>query len=173
MIEEVDKQPEEQQFEWLEYAGQSAADLLAMDGRYRADSLCCAFESALQKKSGTAVDLSDSELVVLAVEAIEREVNNGGYHQFFLNSSHVFSLIAVDAFTRIGCPETAALTRKAIEALRLKTVTPRSVQKEIAKENAERDEVLEACDSAYYKTGEPIADRLLAFVKQNSRQFTF
>ncbi len=167
----IETQPE--QLEWLEYAGQSSADLLAMDGRYRTDSLCCALESALQKKAGTAADLSDAELVVLAVEAIEREVNNGGYHQFFANSSHIYSLIVADAFTRIGCPETAALTKKAIEALRLKTVTPRSVQKEIVKDNPARDEILDACDTAYYHTGEPIADRLFAFVKNNATQFNF
>ena len=164
---------DEQKLECLDYAGQSATELLALAGHFRADSLCSAFESALQKKAGTAADLTDAELVVLAVEAIEREVNNGGYHQFFVNSSHVFSLIAVDAFTRIGCPESAALTKRAIEALKLKTVTPRSVQKEIVKENPVRDEILGACDSAYQRNAEPIAERLLAFVQQNSSQFSF
>ncbi len=164
---------EQQQLEWLDYGGQSPAELLAAEGKYRIDSLCCAFEWALQKKTEGAADLSDEELIVLAVEAIEREVNNGGYHQFFANSSHVYSLIAADALTRIGCPQTAALTRKAVGALRLKTVTPRSVQREIVKTNPERDEVLHECDSAYSSSGEPIADRLFAFIKANAPQFDF
>jgi Domain of unknown function (DUF4375) len=169
----MDTMIEEQELEWLDYTGQSAAELLAAEGKYRIDSLCCAFEWALRKKAGTAADLTDEELVVLAVEAIEREVNNGGYRQFFANSSHVYSLIAVDALGRIGCPETASFTKKAVEALKLKTVTPRSVQKEIAKENPERDEILEACDNAYYNSGEPIAGRLFAFIKKNAGQYKF
>ena len=155
----------------LDYAGQSAAELLALEGKYRTESLCRAFEAALQKKAGTAVDLSDEELVVLAVEAVEREVNNGGYRQFFVNASHVFSLICVASLTRIGCVEKASITKKAIEALKVKTVTPRGVQKAIMKENPLRDETLDACNNAYYNSGEPVADRLFAFVKQNAGQF--
>jgi hypothetical protein len=165
--------PQQEQLEWLEYAGQTAADLLALAGQYRTDSLCVAFEAALQKKAGTAADLSDEELVVLAVEAIEREVNNGGYHQFFFNSSHVYSLIAVDALTRIGCTETAAITKKAIAALKMKSVTPRSVQKAITKENPQRDEILDACDGLYYNAGEPIADRLFAFIQTHPDKISF
>ena len=157
----------------LDYAGQTARELLALEGKYRTDSLCRAFESALQKKAGTAVDLTDEELVLLAVEAVEREVNNGGYRQFFVNASHVFSLISVASLTRIGCAETAAITKRAIEALKVKTVTPRSVQKAIMKENPQRDEILDACNNAYYKSGEPIAERLFAFVKGNAGQFKF
>lgn len=157
----------------LDYAGQTATELLALEGKYRTDSLCRAFESALQKKAGTAVDLSDEELVVLAVEAVEREVNNGGYRQFFVNASHVFSLISVASLTRIGCVETAAITKRAIDALKMKTVTPRGIQKAIMKENPLRDEILDACNNAYYNCGEPIAERLFAFVKGNAGQFKF
>ncbi len=61
--------------------------------------------------------LCDEERIVFAVEALEREVNNGGYCQFFGNSSREFAPSIADALLRIGCPGTARITRKAIEAV--------------------------------------------------------
>jgi len=56
-----------------------------MEDGYRVDSLVLAMESALDAKDRRT--LSPEERVVLAVEALEREVNNGGYDQFFLRWS--------------------------------------------------------------------------------------
>ena len=77
---------------------------------YRTDSLVLAFEEAIQKKAESS-PISKEERYVLAVEALEREVNNGGYDQFFLNSSHDFMDVIKEALVAIGCPKTAAITR--------------------------------------------------------------
>jgi len=75
--------------EWLDYAGQTTAELLALEGAYRIDSLVVAFETAIQQKlyREDAPEGSNEECIVLAVEVLEREVNNGGFDQFFRNSS--------------------------------------------------------------------------------------
>ena len=65
------------------WAGQSTDELIALAGKYRIDSLVLAFEQAIHGKA----DVSPKERWILAVEGLEREVNNGGYAQFFLNSS--------------------------------------------------------------------------------------
>jgi Ni,Fe-hydrogenase I small subunit len=62
------------------YEGQSTEELLALEREYRVDSLVLAFEQAIQNKSPDSI--STEESYVLAVEGLEREVNNGGYSQF-------------------------------------------------------------------------------------------
>ena len=75
---------------WLDsYSGQTIEELIEMAGEYRIDSLVVAMEQALQQKAAQAgeQELSDEERIVLAVEALEREVSNGGYIQFFTRAS--------------------------------------------------------------------------------------
>ena len=96
---------------WLDqYTGQTTDELIALEGEYRTDSLVLAFEQALDQKTARAgtEELTAEERVVLAVEALEREVNNGGYGQFFTNDSNEYTPIIVDALMRIGCGDTAA-----------------------------------------------------------------
>ena len=86
--------------EWLDgYSGQSVEQLLSLEGKSRTDSLVLAFEQAISQRAEGADNqgLTNTEHVVLAVEALEREVNNGGYHQFFTNSSREFAPTIVDS----------------------------------------------------------------------------
>ena len=84
------------------YDGKTVAELFAMTDTYRTDSLIHLVEEALQQRA--RADLSAPERVVLAIEALEREVNNGGYNQFFLNEpSYAHEIVA--ALNEIGCPE--------------------------------------------------------------------
>jgi hypothetical protein len=79
---------------WLGgYSGQSVEELLSLEVTHRCDSLVLAFEEAIgQKAQRDGVrGLTTEERVVLAVEALEREVNNGGYDQFFINASREFA----------------------------------------------------------------------------------
>jgi hypothetical protein len=115
---------------WLDnYSGETTEELLALEGRYRTDSLVVVFEHAIDQKAAREglQSLSDEERVVLAVEALEREVNNGGYEQFFLNSTREYAPIIVDALTRIGCRRTAAITQKALDALRAFPLTDAAI----------------------------------------------
>lgn len=65
-----------------------SGQLLDQVGSYRVDSLIVAIAQALQKKP----NLSVPERVVVSVEALEREVNNGGYNRFFFNGGEAGSL---------------------------------------------------------------------------------
>lgn len=153
-----------------EYGGQSLEELIAMESTHRIDSLILAIESALDKKAGDRglATLSSAERVVLAVEALEREVNNGGYDPFFLNSSRAHAGDVERALRAIGCPEQADIARRAVEALAIKgAVTAESVK---AAHSAGGDDLMDALsslDDEYYACDEPIADRLFAFVKAN------
>jgi hypothetical protein len=155
---------------WLQrYSGETAEELLSLEGQYRIDSLVVAFEQALDQKAsrlGNAA-LSEDERIVLAVEALEREVNNGGYSQFFLNSSSEYAGIIVDSLRRVGCPVTAGITQKAINALKLTSSSVDQIEAAMAAENEDWDEELGRCDDSYYNSGEDIAGRLFAFIKAN------
>jgi hypothetical protein len=155
---------------WLEkYSGQTAEELLALEGEYRVDSLVVAFEQALDQKSArTGVEsLSEAEQTVLAVEALEREVNNGGYSQFFVNSSREYATTIVESLQRIGCPATATFTQKALAAFHLDSISEEGIARALALDDEGREEEFDRCDDLYYHAGEDIAERLFAFLKAN------
>ncbi len=54
--------------------------------------------------------------------ALDREVNHGGYGQFFVNSSREYAPIIVEAPRHIGCPKTAVITQTVLKIV-LKTPT--------------------------------------------------
>ena len=132
------------------YGGQTTEQLIALDKRYRIDSLVLAFEQGIQQAAGKR-PLTQEENYVLAVEALEREVNNGGYSQFFSNSSNEWADTVVAALRAIGCPNTADISAKAVA-------------------NREDEKALSECDDRYYANDEPIADRLFDWIKRNRAQ---
>lgn len=156
---------------WLAgYSGQSTDELIGLQGEYRSDSLVVAFEEALDQKCGRCgLDgLTDEERVVLAVEALEREVNNGGYDQFFTNTSGAFAPFVVDALMRIGCPRVAALTEEAIGALSITgAVTVEAIEAATEEDSDERDRRLEECDGKYYEIAGDLSSPLLKFIEAN------
>jgi hypothetical protein len=134
------------------YSGESADQLFALETTHRVDSLVLAFEQAIQqheaKRGFSALSVVEQDL--LAIETLERDVNNGGYSQLFLNAQPEYIPQLVGALTRIGCPETAALTARAIAA------------------NAANDDAeCSACDGAFFGGTEDIAGRLFEYLKTN------
>ena len=164
------------QLPWHNYSGESAGELFSLVGAYRVDSLVVAFEAALDEKAmshGLAA-LSEAERDVLAVESLEREINNGGYGQFFLNSSRVHVGQVVHALKRIGCPITAAITERAIASLPNATsLTPEAVLAIMGQDDPTRDAMLNECDQAYYGSGENIAQHLLEYLLRQRDEVRF
>jgi hypothetical protein len=81
-------------------------------------------------KNGILIDLSESgktsfgkidfaeqsfpQKVFSAIWAVESEVNNGGFSQYFLNSSSESASFVVTALETIGAPKTAQICDRAI-----------------------------------------------------------
>ena len=161
------------------YSGQSVDELISMEKEYRIDSLVLTFESALNQKAAKfgVSKLSETEQIILSVEALEREVNNGGYHQFFINSSKDYASIIVKALNKIGCHKTAEITQGAINALDITgAITSEAIdnviRKDMASDNKLRD-VLGKFDDLYYRSGEPIADPLFKYIKEHKTDIKF
>jgi hypothetical protein len=53
--------------------------------------------------------LSPLEMIGVGVWMLEAEVNNGGFHQYYFNSSGELAIATVTALTSIGAPRTASL----------------------------------------------------------------
>jgi hypothetical protein len=157
--------------QWLHgYDGQSTQALLALDGEYRTDSVVTVFEQAIQQKAerlGGLAALTDEERVVLAVEALERGVNNDGYDGLFRYSAvHVPGLVA--GLSAIGADEVAALTQRAIDILAIDgPVTPEAVEAVMDRNDAGRDARLSECDDEYYRSAGDLAGPVLAYVRAN------
>ena len=99
------------------HSGQTLEEILALEEDLDQESLFSAIWTALWPKyDRVGLDgLSQEEKIVLAVMTLDFEVYNGGYHQFFTNSSREFSPIIVDALQRVGCTKAAGLTQQAID----------------------------------------------------------
>lgn len=154
---------------WLDaYSGQSVDELIAFASQYRVDSIVLAFDQALQQMAeriGLA-QLNEVELTIVAVEALEREVNNGGYHQFFLNTPE-YAPFVVAALKRIRCPKTSDISASAISLLGLgQQFTTNQIQMALNEDIAgDLIKILyDQCDRPYYDCDEPITDRLFAFI---------
>jgi hypothetical protein len=156
---------------WLDAcSGQTTDELIALEGRYRTDSIVLAFEQALDQKAARIGrdGLSKEERVILAVEALEREVNNGGYDQFFSNPSKEHAPYVVRALERIGCAAVAELTRKAIGILGVEApVTIGAIDRAMDDPSDERDDQLTECDEHYYAVAGDLAGPLFDFIKSN------
>ncbi|MGA9071897.1 MAG: DUF4375 domain-containing protein [Terracidiphilus sp.] len=152
---------------WLDgYSGESIEELIALASEYRIDSLLMAMEEALNQKAEDLgeQDLSDEERIVLAVVALEREMNQGGFAQFFANASGQYASIVVNSLLCIGASEAANIVSGAINALGIQDFSPEELDEALESENEERDEQLEECDGLYSGVGEDIAGQLFEFV---------
>ena len=152
-----------------DYNGETTEQLLALEGRYRTDSIVMAIEQALQqkvKRLGMNA-LSEAEHTVLAVESLEREVNNGGYDSFFRHCPEYVPVI-VAALQRISCNDVAILTEKAISKVSSRSpLTAADVEAAMEQDDDERDEELNACDEAYYEMAADFAEPVLKFVRSH------
>ena len=161
--------------DWLNgYSGQRTAELLALEGRFRTDSLVLAFEDAISRKAARIGSdrLTTAEQTVLAVEALEREVNSDGYIGLFTNAPEQVPHV-VASLEAIGRADVAQLTRRAIEALRIdEPLTEETVVSAADEEDDDRDDRLNECDSRYYESAGDLADPLLAFIRSNADQIT-
>ena len=70
---------------------------------------------------------------------MNREVDNGGYDQFFRNSSRRFAPAIVSDLVRIHCTELADITQQALDALELPKVNVAEIEAAMARKSIERD----------------------------------
>jgi hypothetical protein len=155
---------------WLDgYVGHSVDEVLSFDGTDNAYSVLFTIVRAIRERMklpGPNAPVG-VERILLGVVTFAMEIDNGGYHQFFFNSSRQVAPILVSDLVRIGCPEIADITQRAIDALELPEVTADAIGAAIRTQNLQRDRILERCDIAFYERTE-LFERLLVYVKAHA-----
>lgn len=168
-LESNDGQPTDESImseeQWLEEVGDRTIDqVIELEGTHRIDSIVLAIEAALMDRE----NLTPTERIVLTVEAMEREVGNGGFNQFFFNSSNEYAHELVATLREIGIPDIADIAERALRAIGAK---PDWTCDDFEEASVDPDEPimeeLNACDSAYYNTEDGIANTLFEYIKRN------
>lgn len=118
--------------------------------------------------------LSEPERVFYIAQELEAEVNNGGFSQFFYNSSGDFSNELVSVFSEIGAQATAAICQKAIAAFGCDIPADRDEREELLDdmESDVFDEILNECDNAFYNYEDDLTALNYEYVIKNKESFT-
>jgi len=117
--------------------------------------------------------LNEYERTILVTQALEGEVNNGGFLQFFDNSLSALAGEAEAAFRRIGAKKTAAICRRALKLF------PQGLPADWEERRAYLDEhvteaveeKLEKCDDAFYRYEDDLEALNVAYVREHMDQF--
>ena len=117
--------------------------------------------------------LNLSQQIVIIIENLEREINNGGFNQFYLNSSGNYANETVDYLKKIGANKTAEIVKRANAEWPNNQVPKDRTERQIVLERIEEkaDPIWENCDQDFYKYPDHITDLLLDFVKKNKTDF--
>jgi hypothetical protein len=140
-------------------------------------------------KNKILVDLSESEKtrfgkeefgqqsfpqkVFSAIWAVESEVNNGGFSQYFLNSSAESASFVAKALETIGAPKTASICNLAINTAFPKGLPPtaESISSLAADFSDEILESLESLDQEFFAYPHNLTELLFAYVSGHPEEF--
>ena len=117
--------------------------------------------------------LTKPERVIYIVTTLDGEVHNGGFDQYFWNSSGDQANELVDAFIEIGAPQTAAICEKALSVFGGHVPEDRDERNEVldALDGDLVDEILSECDDAFYDYEEDLTELCYAYIMNNKDQF--
>jgi hypothetical protein len=104
---------------------------------------------------------------------LEREINNGGFNQFFYNSSGDFAHETLTSLRTIGANKTADILQQAIDQFPDSTVPKDRAKRQEILEQIENtaDEVWEQLDQAFYKYEDNLYNLNIEYIKQNRNSF--
>ena len=117
--------------------------------------------------------LNEYEKNFLYIDMLEGQVNNGGFDQFFFNSSGDYSHEALRALEEIGASKTADLVEQAIKAFpSLPIPKDTEVRRPLMNDLPESiSDTWDELDGKYYEYPEDIAGLIIEYVKKNKDKF--
>ncbi|MGI9533149.1 DMP19 family protein [Lutimonas sp.] len=113
--------------------------------------------------------LTKTERFISAIHGMTMEVNNGGFHQFFFNSTGVFTYDLVPALKAINSIEFKKIAVKALEIFGKIPSLDESTRYKHLDQLTHEDEIdpWEVCDGEYYECGEQIEQFTIDYLLQN------
>jgi len=119
------------------------------------------------------VELSAPQKVFYYNQNLEREINNGGFSQFFGNSSGDNAHETVLSLQEIGATKTAGMLQQAIDQFPEKTV-PKDREERVALIEQIEDvanDVWDELDQRFYKYEDDLNTLNIEYVKKNKASF--
>jgi hypothetical protein len=116
---------------------------------------------------------STPQKVFSSIWALESEVNNGGFSQYFLNNSCETASFISEALETIGAPRTAEICRRAI-AVAFPEGLPEDPENISSAATDFSDEVMDALqplDNAFFGYPHNLTDLLFAYVSKHPEEF--
>jgi Domain of unknown function (DUF4375) len=104
---------------------------------------------------------------------VESEVNNGGFSQYFVNSSAESAHFVTDALRMIGAPKTADICERAIAAAFPAGLpaTEEAIRSAAADFSDDLLEKLEPLDQEFFSYPHNLTDLLFTYVSQRPEEF--
>jgi len=155
--------------------GQSWGNAQVKDGAARASEIVAGVTDAygfvidLFKRKG-ARGLTEPQLHYLTLCWLDAEVSNGGFSQFYFNSSGELAPYAVRAASAVGAPELAGIIQKANAMFGEKGPDP-DRNKRMDQLSKVDLKALGELDTQYYRCSERLSEILPRFVAANSEAF--
>ncbi|NCU26064.1 DUF4375 domain-containing protein [Candidatus Nomurabacteria bacterium] len=118
--------------------------------------------------------LSHAERIFYLNDELESEVNNGGFSQFFYNSSGDHANETTGSLIAIGADQTAGIFRKALTAFECVLPEDRDERIELLDRiSTDRvEKILSECDDEFFKYPDDLAELNHKFILINMEEFT-
>jgi Domain of unknown function (DUF4375) len=116
---------------------------------------------------------STPQKVFSSIWALESEVNNGGFSQYFLNDSCETAAFISEALETVGAPKTADICRRAIAAAFPAGLpeNPEDISSAAADFSDEVIEALEPLNNEFFAYPHNLTDLLFAYVSNHPDEF--
>jgi hypothetical protein len=116
---------------------------------------------------------STPQKVFSAIWAVESEVNNGGFSQYFFNCSCETAGFVVEALETIGAPRTADICRRAVSVAFPDGLPedPEAIRSAASDFPDEIEKELDKLDRAFYQYPHNLTELLFAFVSKHPEEF--
>jgi hypothetical protein len=123
---------------------------------------------------GDIEKLSIAEKVFYFNTQLESEVNNGGFSQYFYNSSGDFANETIGSLNAIGANNTAEIFKKALMSLGGELPSNRNAREEVLDKLLTNSisEILSDCDTAFYQYADNLEELNYQYIISNKEQFT-
>jgi len=125
-----------------------------------------------EERKGLA-SFTRGERFVYAIEGMVREVNNGGWNQFFFNSSGALAFDLVPALEAVGSKKNLSIAQRALKIFgKPASLGEDERSKQLAKVTRDgENNPWEALEGEFYQNPEDLDAMLVEFIARNQAEF--
>jgi len=135
------------------------------------DNISLKVEDDYDNSFETIQGLSEGRQAIYSIWLVEGEVNNGGFNQFYFNSSGEFAEMAVNGFELVGAVEYATLMKRANKIYAEQNIGDRQDRTIEDFSESYDDNPLNDLDTEFYDMQEDLYSLQVQFIRDNKKQF--